>query len=32
LPSGATLGQTIDLADFIRKELGESAAKEYRLA
>jgi predicted dehydrogenase len=32
LPSGATLGQTIDLADLVRKELGEAAAKEYELA
>lgn len=31
LPSGATLGQTVDLADFVRKELGETIAKEYEL-
>jgi predicted dehydrogenase len=32
LPSGATLGQSIDLADLVQKELSEAAAKEYKLA
>lgn len=32
LPSGATLGQTIDLVDLVHKELGEAAVKEYKLA
>lgn len=32
ITSGATLGQTVDLAELVQKELGEAAAKEYKLA
>jgi hypothetical protein len=29
--TGVTLGQPVDLGDLVRKQLGKTAAKEYRL-